>query len=399
MLLEEDLRRDFLALVRFLNDRSVDRLFIAPSALQQLAEAAESCEVVPDALREVNAAGERLEVTPRIASFFSRLEDCTLWNQYGSAESHVATAHRLSGSPSDWPTLPPIGPPITNTQVQLLDSHGRTVPIGVPGELYILGDCLARGYLTNPGLTAERFVPDPHAVGTGGRLYRTGDLARYRPDGNIEFLGRVDDQVKLRGYRIELGEIEVVLAEHPAVIEAVAAVYEDVPGDKRLAAYVVLRERCPSETDDLRTFLSRKLPDYMVPSAFEVMESLPVTPSGKVDRRALPAPSSRCADKDSYVAPRSRIEATVAKIWAEVLGMDRVGIYDNFFSSGGHSLIAAQVMSRIRRDVGIELPLRSLFECPTVAALAERLEIVLWAARDRQEVSTAATGDREEGRL
>ncbi|RMF31801.1 MAG: non-ribosomal peptide synthetase, partial [Chloroflexi bacterium] len=253
--------------------------------------------------------------------------------------------------------------------------HLHPVPVGVPGELFIGGDGLARGYLHRPDLTAEAFLPDPFSGTPGARLYRTGDLARFRPDGNLEFLGRADAQVKVRGFRVELGEIEAVLGRHPALREVAVAAWEDGAATKRLVAYVVPGEAGEPDVGELRRFLEERLPDYMVPSAFVTMEGLPRTPGGKVDRRALPAPEGeRPFLKQEYVAPRTPTEEKLAAICAQLLGIEQVGVHDNFFDLGGHSLLATQFISRVRETFGVELPLRSLFEHPTVAQLAQEIE-------------------------
>ncbi|RMF36692.1 MAG: non-ribosomal peptide synthetase, partial [Chloroflexi bacterium] len=245
---------------------------------------------------------------------------------------------------------------------------------------------LARGYLNRPDLTAERFIPDPFSGVPGARLYRTGDLVRFRPDGNIEFLGRIDHQVKVRGFRIELGEIEAVLEGHPALREVAVIAREDSPGDKRLVAYVVPKGEPAPTVSELRSFLRRTLPDYMVPAAFVFLETLPLTPSGKVDRRALPAPDGlRPTLQREYVPPRTPVEQELAALCAELLGVERVGIYDNFFELGGHSLLATQFISRVRETFDVEVPLRALFEHPTVAELAEEIE----ALRQTEEADVA----------
>ncbi|HWE34977.1 MAG TPA: amino acid adenylation domain-containing protein [Isosphaeraceae bacterium] len=300
-----------------------------------------------------------------------------LWNLYGPTETTIWSA-LAKLEPGTGPV--PIGRPIAETQLHVLDARLRSTPAGVVGELYIGGAGLARGYLGRPGLTAERFLPDPVGNVPGARVYRTGDLARWRPDGQLECLGRVDDQVKIRGFRVELGEVEEALRAHPAVRAAVAAASEDGTGERRLVGYVVA-EPGPSAAE-LRAFLKQTLPDYMIPSAFVALPTLPLTPNGKVDRKALPAPeASRLAPEGGYVAPRGPIEDALAGIWGEILGVERVGIAADVFELGGHSLMAAQVGARVRDLFGVELPLRDLFEAPTVAGQARRLEEALRAGK------------------
>ena len=252
----------------------------------------------------------------------------------------------------------------------MLDSYLQPVPIGVPGELHI-GGRLARGYLNRPELTAEKFISNPFSRESGARLYKTGDLARYLPDGNLEFLGRTDQQVKIRGVRVELGEVEAVLVQHAALQEALVLAWEDESGDTRLAAYVVADQHPLPSIRELRSFVQQRLPHYMVPSAFVLLDALPLTPHGKLDRNALPAPDhDKLEQGKAFVAPRTLVEEEVARIWAEVLGLPRVGIYDDFFELGGHSLKATQIMSRVHASLQVELPLRTIFEAPTVEGLA-----------------------------
>jgi acyl carrier protein len=273
--------------------------------------------------------------------------------------------------------------------------------------LHIGGRCLARGYLGRPETTAEKFVPNPFGNEPGARLYKTGDLGRYLSDGNIEFLGRTDHQVKIRGFRIEPGEIESALAQHPAVREAVVVAREDaraepdVPenpkSDKRLVAYVVPHRDLSPSAGELRRYLKEKLPDPMVPSAFVLMDTLPRTPHGKLDRRALPAPDqSRPEVEENFAAPRTPVEEAIVEIWREVLSLDRVGIHDNFFELGGHSLLATQVISRLREAFRVELPLRSLFERPTIAGLADQVDILLWVGNKPQTGHDSETEETEE---
>jgi amino acid adenylation domain-containing protein len=378
VLVPEEVRRDPAALLSFLIEERIERLFQPFVALQQLAEAAVSRDRVPASLRELITAGEQLRITAAVAELFRRLPEARLWNEYGPSETHVATAFRLAGSPedpADWPALPPIGRPIGGDRVRLLDRHLQPVPIGVPAELAIGGAGLARGYLGRPDLTAERFVPDPCAAAPGERLYRTGDLARYRrggPDGEIEYLGRIDRQIKVRGHRVEPGEIEAVIASQPGVRAVAVVAREDGPAGRRLVAWGVWDQGAESA---LQAALQARLPAPMVPSTFVALAALPLTPSGKVDRRALeslplPGAGHRGADPTDLVAPRDEVEARMAALWSELLGVEPIGVHDNFFALGGHSLLAARLMAAVREAYGVEIPLRTLFEGPTIAELA-----------------------------
>jgi hypothetical protein len=267
------------------------------------------------------------------------------------------------------PQRSPIGQTLPDLAAYLWDAARQPVPVGVPGELYIGGAGVARGYLGRPELTAERFLPDPSGS-PGARLYRTGDLARYLPDGDLEYLGRADQQVKIRGYRVELGEIEAVLAQHPGVTQVAVVLRADLGSDPRLVAYLVPAGPTPA-MDDVRRFLTERLPAFMIPAVFVVLETFPLTPSGKLDRRALPVPDAQRPETAApYVAPRNPTEATLARIWGQVLRLERVGVQDNFFEIGGHSLLATKVVSRVRSELQVELPLRSLFRAPTIEGLA-----------------------------
>ncbi|HTN72708.1 MAG TPA: amino acid adenylation domain-containing protein, partial [Methylomirabilota bacterium] len=375
VIVTEDVRRDPAALLRCLIAESVERLFLPYIVLQQLGETAESEEMALTSLREIITAGEQLRLTSSIRSFLSKLKDCQLRNQYGPTESHVVTEFVLKGSPQDWPALPPIGRPIANTQLYVLDQYLNPVPIGVPGELHIGGDGLARGYLNRPELTDEKFIANPFSDKPGARVYKTGDWVRYAPDGNIEFLGRIDQQVKIRGFRIEPGEIEAVLRQYPATREAVVVAREDSPGDKRLVGYVVAKQESAPTAYALRQFLKETLPEYMLPGAFVFLASLPLTPNGKVDHRALPGPDhARPESEEVFVSSRTPVEVVLATIWTEVLGVKRVGIHDNFFDLGGHSLLGIRLISRLREEFQIDLPVRSLFEFPTIAGLGARID-------------------------
>jgi acyl carrier protein len=270
----------------------------------------------------------------------------------------------------------PSGVPCPTCRCTSWTQRGQPLPVGAIGEMYVGGAGLSRGYLERPGLMAERFVPHPFSQESGARLYKTGDLARYLSDGLLEYIGRNDAQVKIRGFRIELGEIEALLGQHPAVRTAVVMVREDMPGDKRLVAYVVAEQEQSSAKDELRRYLQQRLPNYMLPSIFVVLETFLLTANGKVDRRALPQPDQVRFEWESlYIAPRTHVEEVLTSIWAQVLHRDRVGAHDNFSESGGHSLLATQIIMRIRQAFQVELPLRSVFLTPTVAALAEQVEI------------------------
>jgi aspartate racemase len=374
VLVNETLRRDPVALWQFIGEMKIERLFLPFVALQQLAEAFKPEAAGEYALREIITAGEQLQTTPALVRMFERLTDCTLQNHYGPSESHVVTACTLNGPPSRWPALPSIGRPIANTEIYLLDEERQPVPIGGAGEIYIGGDCLARGYLHRPDLTACRFSPHPFNENTEARLYKTGDLARYQPDGNIEFLGRRDEQVKIRGFRVELGEIEATLRQHAKVRDAVVMARADQPGPKRLVAYYISQPAKPCAREELHLFLKEKLPEYMVPAVFVLLEVFPLTPSGKVDRQRMPAPEpSRLELAGNYQPPKTPTQKAVAKIWAEVLGLTHVGIHDNFFHLGGNSLLAVQAIARMGQAFGVELPVAGLFEAPTIALTAEGL--------------------------
>ncbi|MBE9211187.1 amino acid adenylation domain-containing protein [Plectonema cf. radiosum LEGE 06105] len=395
VLIPDDVRRDAIALLKLLTEQKIERLFLPFVALQQLAEVAASSDYLPVSLREIITAGEQLQMTTALTNFLTRLPNCTLQNQYGPSETHVVTAFTLepNADTQKFSSLPPIGRPIANTQIYILNSHHQPVPINVPGELYIGGVGLAREYLNRSDLTTEKFVPNPFVETSRGhresptpKLYKTGDLARYLPDGNIEFLGRIDNQVKIRGFRIELGEIETALTAHPQISEAVVMLREDEPNKKRLVGYIVIQNPKSKIQNILRDFLKQELPEYMVPSVFVFLDALPLTPSGKIDRRRLPVPSVS-HDLESFVPPRTPTEENLAQIWQEVLGLEQVSIHDNFFECGGHSLLATQVISRLRQNWKIELPLRRLFEKPTVAQLAASIDLLLSTAQKLTEAS------------
>jgi acyl carrier protein len=295
---------------------------------------------------------------------------------YGPTETtlYCTSCHGWNGGIDG--SSPPIGQPLANTRVYILDENQEPAPVGVAGEIYVGGVGVTRGYWRRSELTAERFVPDPFAETSGARMYRTGDLGRWRGDGNIEFVGRNDHQVKVRGYRIELGEIEASLAGHRAVREVAVVVREDVPGDRRLVAYYTVREEQQGEegleigAEQLRAHVGEKLPEYMVPAAYVRLERMPLTANGKLDRGGLPKPEGEAYGVREYEAPVGEVEEALAEIWSELLGVERVGRKDNFFELGGHSLLAVRVMARLRQQLGLELDLRALYGAVTLASLA-----------------------------
>ncbi len=377
VLITEDLRRDPEALIALLGEQSVERLFLPYVALQSLAETAMRVDAVLPALKTVATAGEQLRITPAIAWWFG--SGRRLHNQYGPTEGNFTTSYALAEDVTTWQILPPIGPPVTNVHIYILDQQGSPQPIGVPGELHIAGDGFARGYLNRPELTAEKFVPNPFEPGR--RMYKTGDLARWLEDGNIQYLGRVDTQVKVRGYRIELGEIETRLNKHPE-IEASVVIAQGEAGEKRLIAFYRARRSTADDivevaSEDLRGYLLQVLPEFMAPAAFVSVGVIPLTPNGKVDRQALGRMEVRAGRGREHVGPRNLWEKGIVDIWCEVLKLEaeEIGVNDNFFHLGGHSLLATQVIARLRKAFEVDVPVRLLFESPTVSALAQALAL------------------------
>ncbi|WP_186072038.1 non-ribosomal peptide synthetase [Burkholderia gladioli] len=361
------LSSDATALLNWWRQQSMDCAFlVTPLAL--LAMQSE----LPPGLKSLLIGGDRVTSLPSGLPPSLRIV-----NNYGPTETTVvATSGEIEPSAGD--TVYPIGKPIANTRIYLLDENQALVPLGAVGELYIGGAGVARGYLNRPDLTAQRFLADPFARAEGdaeARMYRAGDLARYQPDGNIVFLGRNDEQVKVRGFRVEPGEIEAQLATHEAVREAIVVARQDPAGNARLLAYVSLQDAAPCAelVRDLREHLAARLPEYMVPAAFVVLDALPLTPNGKVDRRALPEPDDEAFAQAQYEAPQGETEQTIAALWAELLGVERVGRHDNFFALGGHSLLATRMLARLRESFGHDVSIRTLFEAPTVSQLAPRV--------------------------
>ena len=397
VLISEDERRDIAGLPKFLEDNAIERLHLPFVALKHLAEILSTKKQLPTKLREIITAGEQLQVTDSIRSLFERNTNCSLHNHYGTSEIHVVSSFTLSDSPKNWPKNVPIGRPINNIQFYVLDSYLRPMPVGIPGELYVAGSCIGPGYLNNPELTAEKFIPDPFSKDTNARLFKTGDRVRYLPDGNVEFLGRMDYLIKIRGFRIEPGEVETVLIQHPDVDESVVVALNDANEERYLVAYIVPNQETEPAINELRNYLKKKLPEYMVPFTFMMLDAFPLTPTGKVDRRILPVPERSHRDiEKTFIAPRTLIEKKLAKIWAVILKLDKVGVHDNFFELGGHSLLAVQVFSRIRNIFQVEIPLRNLFEAPTLAGLANQIEMFLDLSQPLQTSSTTVVDEREE---
>ncbi|MEG4083311.1 amino acid adenylation domain-containing protein [Microcoleus sp. POL10_C6] len=361
----------------YFQQHSIDCLKIVPSHLKALLSASNASQILPK--KRLILGGEPL-MWNLIETIQKYNPDCSIFNHYGPTETTVGVlTYQVKMQGDRISQTVPLGRPLPNTQIYLLDSHLQPVPVGVAGELYIAGAGLARGYLNQPELTAEKFIGNSLTQEPETRLYKTGDLARYLPDGNIEFIGRVDRQVKLRGFRIELGEIEAGLSHHPSVREAAVLLQENEPGNQRLVAYIVSHSKLSVQEsqliENLRSFLKEKLPEYMIPSAFVVLKALPLNPNGKIDRQALPAPSIAANFTDTFVGPRTPGEEILAGIWSQLLNLKKVGIHDNFFDLGGHSLLITQLLAKVRESFQVELPLRVLFEAPTVAGLAEKIEM------------------------
>ncbi|MYM28287.1 amino acid adenylation domain-containing protein [Duganella sp. CY15W] len=374
VLLREALRQDLPALAEWLGGQSIERMFLPYIALNHLSELWSQRAAPLPMLQDVITAGEQLRLTPAIRRMCASHTGVRLHNHYGPTETHVVSAHVLEGDPDAWDDLPPIGAPIANSRLYLLDAHRQPVPLGVAGEIYIGGAQVARGYLNRPELTEERFLADPFV--DHGRLYKTGDLGRWRADGTMDFLGRNDFQVKLRGYRIELGEIETQLARLPGVREAAVIAREDRPGDIRLVAYVVaVPDAPPLAPAQLHSQLAERLPDYMVPLIYIPLDALPLTPNGKLNRNALPAPEGAGHIQRAYAAPQGENEQVLARIWSALLGVEQIGREDNFFALGGHSLLAVRLVSQVRQQLNVELPLATLFAHPQLAALAAQVAL------------------------
>ncbi len=368
---EEGLQREVPKLIELIAQNHISHLLSLPSLYALILQQAKPEQLV--SLRAVIVAGEACP-TELVQHHLKLPTETSLFNEYGPTEATVWSSVYHCNS-QHTKTQVPIGRPIANTQIYILDSHLHPVGVGVRGELYISGEGLARGYLNQPAMTAEKFIPNPFSKNLGMRLYNTGDLARYLSDGNIEFLGRIDNQVKIRGFRIELGEIEAALNQYLQVQQNVVVAREDIPGDRRLVAYVVPHQESTLTINELRNFLKERLPEYMVPSAFIILKELPLSPNGKVNRQALPAPE-QVRSLIGFVSPRTPVEEMLAKIWTEILPVEKVGIHDNFFELGGHSLLTTQLLAKVRENFKIDVSLRSFLEIPTIAGLAENIDKV-----------------------
>lgn len=374
VLVTDEIRRDAKALLTYFGTQHIERLFVPFVMLQHLAEHFDINQHRNLALQNIITAGEHLRITPAIRQLFTALPQCRLHNHYGPSETHVVTALTLPDHNNQWPTLPSIGQPIANNRIYILDNHHQPLPQGIPGELCIAGENLARDYLNRPELTAAKFR-EVELFGQRERIYKTGDLARWRTDGSLEFIGRIDNQVKLRGFRIELGEIEAVLHQHQAVKETVVILSEGYD-NKHLVAYLTVTRAKSDEAAliaELKDRLKAQLPEYMLPSQFIILDKLPLTPNGKIARRALPTPGVT-QDSDDNRVPRSDTEILLASLWSSVLKVEVNSVTANFFDLGGHSLLATQLASRVRDSFEIDMPLRVLFEYPVLSELASWLD-------------------------
>ncbi|RYU91299.1 amino acid adenylation domain-containing protein [Mucilaginibacter terrigena] len=375
VLVEDETRIDPLKLLQYVDEQKVNRINVPFVALQYFTEAADAGQYFPASLQEVISAGEQLKITPQVLRFFQALPGCVFYNMYGPTEASVcSTALKMEGPAENWPLLPTIGKAMDNVTINVLDEQLKEVAKDEQGELCISGINLAYGYLNRPDLTDEKFINWTDAAGKPTRIYRSGDLGRYLPDGNIEYLGRRDTQVKIRGNRVEVGEIEVVLNQLEGIQQSVVVAREDVPGQKRLVAYLV-SSGVKKDIAFLRDSIEKKLPDYMMPSAFVWVDGFAKTTSGKVDRNALPAPDTKRPELSVlYQAPVTPAEKHTAALWAELLQLDKVGIYDNFFELGGNSILALKTVAGLKKQHNYTLPITKLYQYPTVNGIAAFLE-------------------------
>jgi acyl-CoA synthetase (AMP-forming)/AMP-acid ligase II/acyl carrier protein len=381
-LIDETRRKDMSEMLSDISKNNITHLFIPYIVLKSLAETALSTGAEATSLQEIITAGEQLKLTEDIRQFVDK-NKVRLTNQYGPTEAHVVSSYTVTGDDTSNP-LPPIGKPIDNVQLYILNSSNRLCPKGIAGELCIGGAQVAEGYLNRPELTAEKFISDPFSKEKGARLYKTGDLARWLPDGNLEYLGRIDEQVKIRGYRVELGEIESVLQQSGLVSQAVVIAKEDKTGNKQLAGYVVAE--AGFDKPAVISWLKARLPEYMVPALWVELEKLPLSPNGKVDRKALPEVDGMEQSSHEYVAPRNETEQKLAEIWQELLGVEKVGIHDNFFELGGHSILLIKMVSLIKKRFMLVVPIQVLFQFTTISDLSNYFE---WEHRSVSEEDTS----------
>jgi acyl-coenzyme A synthetase/AMP-(fatty) acid ligase/aryl carrier-like protein len=386
---------DPTALAAYFKRHPIDCLKLVPTHLTALLSAAPTADILP--CRQLILGGEAaswvlIETVRKLAPA------CAILNHYGPTETTVGVLtypvppahldHRAAA--------PPLGRPLANTQVYILGADLHPVPLGTPGELHVGGASVTRGYFARPELTAEKFIPDPFSARAGARLYKTGDRARYLPGGDVEFLGRTDQQVKIRGYRVELREIEQTLLRHPAVREVAVVAQEDVAGDKRLLAYVVPVAAASVAGNDLRDHARTTLPDYMMPAAFILLDALPLSPNGKLDRRALPTADSFAAEPTAaHVMPQSEAEKMIATVWREALHIEHVSVRDNFFDLGGHSLIMLQIQSKLRALFGRDISIVEMFEHPTIQSLAQHLSAAPSTAQPDRHLHDEADARRQ----
>ncbi len=371
ILISEEIRLDAYLLLKLIVEQKINRIFLPFVALQSITESAIANQIFPQTLQEVMTAGEQLKVTPQLISFFKKIPGSILYNQYGPTEAHVVTELRLTGNPENWPKLPNIGKPIYNTEILILDKDLNEVPKGAIGELCISGVCLANGYLNSVEMTAEKFVVIPES---GIRIYKTGDLALILPDGNIEFLGRGDHQIKIRGYRVELGEIEVAIAQQKDIKQVAVILREDIPSRQVLVAYLIGEKE--NYTDNkLRTLLAKSLPEYMLPDVFVWLSEFPKTTSGKVDRKMFPKPNSNRPQTSAiFSKATTQKEIDIEKVFKNIFGYDKVGINDNFFEIGGNSLLAQKAAAELKSLFNYNLPITKLFQYPTISGIAKHLD-------------------------
>ena len=372
-IISQERASDPVALANYFNHHPIDCLKIVPSHLAALLASSPTQFILPQTHLILGGEAATWDL---IETIHQQVPKCQIFNHYGPTETTVGVLTYPIKKLASVSKTVPLGLPLPNTQIYVLDEQLQPVPINIPGELYIGGAGLTRGYLNRPEEQIERFINNPFISGT--MLYKTGDLACYLPDGNLEFLGRTDNQVKIRGFRIEVGEIEALLNQHPGVWQSAVSAWENEPGNKRLVAYVVPNNKLELNSNELRSFLKEKLPEYMLPSAFTILKFLPLTSNGKVDRQSLPAPDQSRPELEAvYVAARTPIEERLTEIWRKVLDIEQVGIHDNFFELGGHSLLITQLLALVRSAFEVDLPLRTLFEMPTVAGLAQTIETTL----------------------